>query len=306
MRRQRHLIFVLVAIAVVSTIFGYFMPVLFMLPPLTAYLWLHKQGLYALFLSGLIGILPFAFGHDTIGSLVFVMVGLCGIVLGIFMSRGASLGVGIAFVSVSLFLLNAANVAIYWQDYETDWQEQVESFTASFDEGQSVEDSVALREGLAWLSEHWVYLSFGAVFGFILLVTTVLLSALYRRAGGEGLIAPANMYFSRMRVPEHLVWVAIALAGLWFWDSWRPNDALRLIAWNGAVALAVVYWLNGLSIVLFALYAFQPRMVFMVVFFTAFILLNLQNFLVFVGLFDTWWNFRLKIGHYIKARQQKI
>jgi hypothetical protein len=68
--------------------------------------------------------------------------------------------------------------------------------------------------------------------------------------------------------------------------------------------MAVVYWLNGLAILVFALQAFQVRPLVAALVFSALFMLNLQQLLAFVGLFDTWWDLRFKIRRFIETRQR--
>ena len=304
MRIHGFFILGLTALVALSTAMGYFMPVMFMLPVAVAYLWIRERHLYAFLLSSVFGLLPLLTARDAFMAVAFLFAAFSGIGLGLLMRRKASLGMGIAFVTVCLFLLNAGHSALFWQEYRAAWQSEMQAFSASVSEVKDAERTAPMLEALDWLAQHWLYLSFGMLFGFILLVSTVLVSALYRKAAQEGLASPANVYFSRMRVPELLVWAAIVLAGLWFLDSWRPNDVIRFIAWNGAVAMAVVYWLNGLAILVFALQAFQVRPLVAALVFSALFMLNLQQLLAFVGLFDTWWDLRFKIRRFIETRQR--
>lgn len=304
MRTYGFFIFGLIALVVLSAAMGYPMPVMLVLPVAVAYLWVRKGTVYALFLTFVFGLLPLLLAGDIFLAFVFLCASLSGVGLGILMRRKVSLGRSIAFVTLCLFALNAGHAALFWSEYSTVWKSEMKDFSNSLAEADGVEKTDPRLEVLDWLVQHLPYIAFGTLFGFTLLVSTVLVSAVYRKMVLEGLISPANCHFSRMRVPEHLVWVAIALAGLWFLDNWRPNDAVRFVAWNGAVAMAVVYWLNGLSITVFAMQALQVRPLVVAIIFCALFMLNLQQLLAFVGLFDTWWNFRFKVRRYIEARQR--
>jgi hypothetical protein len=60
-----------------------------------------------------------------------------------------------------------------------------------------------------------------------------------------------------MRPPEWRVWAVILALVAWLVDNRWPSDTVRVAAWNGAVALGAVYWLNGLGILLCAMEAFR-------------------------------------------------
>ncbi len=160
------------------------------------------------------------------------------------------------------------------------------------------ETAIAL---LKWFDVHWPYLNLGGLFGGLLMASTVMLALLgghLRRTGGP---APKGS-FAEMRPPDWLVWAVIAAAVLWFVDDKWPAEAVRMVSWNAAVALAFVYGLNGLSILMYALVVFKVNPM---VGFAAILLIfwmGVHPLLCVVGLFDTWWELRARAAAAAAAR----
>jgi hypothetical protein len=176
MRIHGFFILGLTALVALSTAMGYSMPVMFMLPVAVAYLWIRERHLYAFLLSSVFGLLPLLTARDAFMAVAFLFAAFSGVGLGLLMRRKASLGMGIAFVTVCLFLLNAGHSALFWQEYRAAWQSEMQAFSASVSEVKDAERTAPMLEALDWLAQHWLYLSFGMRFGFILLVSTVLVA----------------------------------------------------------------------------------------------------------------------------------
>ena len=91
-----------------------------------------------------------------------------------------------------------------------------------------------------------------------------------------------------------------------FIEQQWPNTALRTLCWNTALGLAAVYWLNGLSVLAYALGGVRAHPLMTVgAVLTFFYLLYCDPVLVvsLVGLFDTWGDFRRKIDAIVTARR---
>lgn len=158
-----------------------------------------------------------------------------------------------------------------------------------------------LLELQEWIYGHWKYLFVGMAFGSALFSAAVAAYAavfwLRRKQTLEGVGG-----FRTMRPPDWLVWLVIVAAGLWFLDRSWPNEWVRMAGWNLAIALAAVYWLNGLSVLTYAVAVLRPHPVLVVVLMAAIILLQLGVALLFIGLFDTWGEFRPKLDRLVAAR----
>lgn len=304
MRTQGLILFGLAVVALLSMAGGYPLPAMLLLPVPVAYFWIRgRYGLATLMVLA-IGAVPVFLSKAYLFGGILLLMGATGVVLGVLMRSRVSLGPAITVTAVLIFAVAAGHTVLTWQASRAEWHNALEAYKDQFKEvetSESVDSTLAL---LTWFDDNWLYISFGMLFGLVVLATTVVIGSLYRSLALQGLIRPQNWQFSRMRLPEHLVWVAIALAGLWFLDNWRPNETVRFVAWNGAIALAVVYWISGLSIAVFAVLAFQMKlMLVLLVFVTAFVF-NFHQMLALVGLFDTWWDFRLKVRQLAETRKK--
>ena len=304
MRTQGLVLFGLALLAALSMAGGYPLPAMLLMPAPVAYLWTRGRFFPAVLMVGSLGAIPiFLSGAYFFGS-ILVLMGVTGILLGIMMRRQVSVGPAVAVVTVLIFGIAAGRTALTWQESRAEWHSALEAYKSQFKDVESSESIDSTLNLLTWFDENWLYISFGMLFGLVALATVAVVGTLYRTLALQGLINPPNWRFSRMRVPEHGVWLAIALAGLWFLDDWRPNEIVRCVAWNGAIAMAIVYWINGLSIAVCAVVAFQMKLAWVLLVFVAAFVFNFHQMLALIGLFDTWWDFRLKVRQMAEARQK--
>ncbi len=256
---------------------------------------------------GLVACAALAAAWTTLSAPVAVVYGLTaavGLVIGVASRRRWSFGQCVAVVTVLAFPLMAAGMLSHWEEARheaTIWlNARIAELPAAAGAGENVTQAAAV-EMLKWLDVNWPYLSLGMVFGTMFLgaVTAVaLVTGRLHRLGAETL----RGFFREMRTPEWLVWLAIFLAALWFLDRRWPNDTLRMVTWNSAVGLAFVYWVNGFSILLFAMNAFKLNPFLFYTIILGLFYLNLQPVLCAIGFFDTWWDFRLRFARAAQAR----
>jgi hypothetical protein len=302
MRYHVLFLFILVPLTILCVAGGFPLPAMLLFPAPVAYCWMLGRRDVSVILTISAFVVPTLIDNNWALGAVFVLIALSGMLLAIRMQRNMSLGTSIFAVSVFVFLVVTALTLLTWPAAYTEWQTALDVYKnkiESLPNSESTEIQIAL---LSWLEPNWLFVSFGMNFALILLVTTASNAALYRKLMFRGLVAPENYQFSRMRVPEQLVWIPIALAGLWFLDSKWPNDVVRLLTWNGAIAMAVVYWINGLSIVVYLIQTFQVKPFLVFVFFMLALTLNFHHVFAVVGFFDTWLDIRMRIRRITKVR----
>ena len=157
-----------------------------------------------------------------------------------------------------------------------------------------------------WVVEHWYALVFGTTFivSMWMALALVGLTEWTMRRGGVTTRPKGDL--RGLRVPDWVVWLAIAATLLWALDRNYPQDTLRIVAWNGGIMLAGVYWLCGLSILFHTVTALRlpPMLVvlFLVLFFMAG---NAQLLLCVIGLFDTWADFRGRLDRALARRRER-
>jgi hypothetical protein len=230
---------------------------------------------------------------------------LLGLLLGEMARRNWTLGWCVTTTTSFIFTALAGHTAVYWTEVHAQWKAWVTALLSAEDaQGNALNaDMSAQIEAIwTWFNSHWAYVGFGMIFGGVLLTTAALSAMVYRKLVADGFLEPAHRTFTQVRPPEHLVWAAIALAGLWFLDARWPSDWIRFIAWNGAIAMTAIYWLNGLSAFAFAVLTFKVGPLWTLLLFFFIILFNLHQFFAVIGLFDTWFDFRNKALRLYAAR----
>lgn len=228
-----------------------------------------------------------------LGAVEFTLLSWTGGLMGECLRRKWSLGWCVTLVTSLVYGLALASMLWHWEQTReqaslviASWRSMIENAARQTGGGDGGID----LEKLKWMDDNWANLGLGFVFGTVLFMVTgasAFLASMLRRLRPErGRCAR----FRDMRPPEWLVWVAIALALLWFIDQRWPHPAVRAVVWNAAIGLSVVYWLNGLSIVIYVAAVFSwplPLMVAVVLLITP-----LLQLLSPLGFFDTWWDFR--------------
>jgi len=247
-------------------------------------------------------------GVLTAGSLgmgiSYALAAALGLLLGLLIERRQSYGRCVSVlvaVAMGLLLLSITSRWSLFRDSGRAWlSSQMRDMEA---EGVGNTFTANAVEGMRWFSEHWDYVILGSIFAQVLLGTVVLVSlagTLLQRRGVHP--RPAGS-FQRLRPPDWLVWAVIAVALCWFADQRWPQEALRVFTWNAALGLACVYWLNGFSCLVFGLNILRPGPVlYYLAVFLVFVL-GVHTIVATFGLFDTWWDFRRKLGKVAAARR---
>jgi MFS family permease len=167
-------------------------------------------------------------------------------------------------------------------------------FNARIAEFQAVENvNTQWIELMRWWDLNYENVALGSAFGSVLTLSAITVSLLARwRRDPEDRAKRQPTGFQKMRVPDWVVWIAIAAALMWFADGRWPNPVLRAISWNAAVALLGLYWLNGVSITLYATTIFKASALGMFMVFSGMLIFGLWPMLGIFGFFDTWYDFR--------------
>jgi len=218
-----------------------------------------------------------------------------GMPVAVLMRRGWSYGWRLAVVSVLAFLGAAVIMAVDWKTLRHETTMMINARIAAIEASGVSND--ALVQAAKWMDVNYLYLSLGSMFGTVLLLCAFMLSVLERwQRDPADVVRRKPTGFQRMHVPDWVVWIGIAAALLCFADQRWPHTAVRVVAWNAAVGLAFLYWLNGLSIVLYALSVFKATAFGMFMFYLGFVLFNgMLPMLSVLGLFDTWYDFRMRL-----------
>lgn len=225
----------------------------------------------------------------------YAIVSGLGIPLGLGVARNHGYGRTVALVAVCAYALIVGDIMSSWDSWRRDMADSYiavsAGLTAQFEEARP-EMVDAVRQTMVWLQKNGPDLALGMMLWPVLAGVcgaVSLMSRLARRAFG---LPGTRGGFSSLKPPDWFVWIAIALFVAWYAEQRWPNPALRTFTWNAALAVAGVYWINGLSILAFAIRMLRPGL--LILFLIAFLLINSQihPLVVLAGLFDTWADFR--------------
>lgn len=235
---------------------------------------------------------------------IYVLAAGIGTIMGIVVRRGWPFGWCVAGTTTAGCAFFAAAIGPNAAGAGEDWSVFLNSLANKYEQASGGSGAAAelYANWVRWFEAHLPYVGPGALFGMILLGATAGVALLARSLRLRGLSGGPRGTFGGMRVPEWLIWLAIGAAGLYFIDRRWPNEVLRAVAWNTALGLSFVYWLNGFSILIYGLVVFkvQPAVGFALV--MAVFVLSMHPFMSAVGLFDTWWNVRRRFDAIVAAR----
>jgi len=232
-------------------------------------------------------------GAFILAAATLAVAGL-GAPLGEMIRRGRSFGQCVTLLAMATYALAVLETALFWGESRKAWTVMINQRIAQMEQGAG--GATPYGDLMRWFDTQLPYLVFGVYFAGMLLVAVLQVAAVFRwlRGPEEAAETPTPVgKFKFMRPPDTLVWLVIAAALLGLADYQWPNDTMRFVSWNLGVALAAVYWLNGVGIALCAMEAFGMRTGTAWVVLGLLVLFGLHNGLAIIGLFDTWFDQRL-------------
>lgn len=236
------------------------------------------------------------------GAAILLVAGSLGLPIGRGVRRNGSYGRSVAVVTLLMFAALAGTMVGAWSELGEAVAQSRDELGRALDEAGGDERAIRLLERQVWVTDHWPYLLFGVAFAIALFAGCAMVSAARQWIARRHGLAGAGS-FRTMRPPDALAWLVILMFALWYADYRSPSETLRYVAWNGAIALAVVYWVNGLCVLAFTLRALRPHpLIGMMLIAISLLLLNL---LTVVGLFDTWGDFRPRIARRLAGERPR-
>ena len=243
-------------------------------------------------------------GLVAMSSANAVLVAAVGVVVGVGTARGWTYGRVVSATAAAFCALTGAYLATSWEAFGRIIEsmiagivEQLNARVAEF--GQDVVDEQIAS--MQWLGENKFALAAGIEFSVYLAIACLAVSAttvvLRRRFADPGPIGS----FRDMHPPDWLVWAAILTAALWFAEREYGGDGLRIVTWNAAVALGSVYFLNGCAIFVYGLQVLAPGPFLTVLVVFTILMSSMYYTFSFLGLFDTWANFRGRMDRLAEA-----
>jgi len=259
-----------------------------------AFVFLAAAGFLGLIVSGSAGV-----------ALLYLAIASVGVAAGALTVRQWPFGWLVSALTVLVFAMACLGMLWDWTAMRKNASIALSARAAQLKEIEEADQSPqagAMAESFQALDRNFEALIFGSTFvsalflaAFAAHVVTRSVPGVYRRSRG----------FAHMRPPESMVWVAIGTAFLWLVEQRFPSGGLRFLAWNGAIALAAVYWLNGVSIVVYTMEraALKPFLRLAIVASVALFVVHLSPMLMALGFFDTWLNLRNRFDRLLQDRQ---
>jgi len=246
-------------------------------------------------------------GQLTTGSpraaAVYVLAAGIGSIMGIVVRRRWPFGWCVAATTVAGCAFFTAKIGPNAAAERQGWSVFLNGLAMQYEKAAGGSGAAAemFADRVRWFEAHLPYVGPGTLFGMVLLGAAAGVALLARSLRARGLSGGPRGTFGGMRAPEWLIWLAITAAGLYFIDTRWPNEVLRAVAWNTALGLTFVYWLNGFSILTYGLTVFKlpPLAGFALM---ALFVLSMHPIMSAAGLFDTWWNVRRRFDAIVAAR----
>jgi hypothetical protein len=193
--------------------------------------------------------------------------------------------------------IQLAITALDWNEGVQSRQYLLETFRAELESPESKEFSEQQEQQLniqIWLLENWTQVTLGFSAGGVLVGLCISLSWMFRILRRTTSI-PIHGSFTDLRPYDWVVWFVILLAAMWFIDSRNPQPMLQFVGYNLAIGLFVLYGLNGLGVLMYGLDVLKPNPLMALAFIMLLFMFGGAAMLSFLGLFDTWGEFRKRI-----------
>jgi hypothetical protein len=248
-------------------------------------------------------------GSGTVIETVFyTLLAGAGIPLGLGIALRWTYGWTVAVVAGFLYAVIAVAFISVWPEWvaqsQAAWDVLLHELRDATTDSEG-ESAAAMARMVVWMKEHWAAVGLGLWLWPVVIAAcsgvSVVSGWLRRRWNTAGLRGS----FREMRTSEWLVWTTILVALMCFADQRWPELGLRVISWNSAVALAAIYWLNGLSIFVFTLDALRTHFLLVATMVLLFVWAMPHPLLCAIGLFDTWADFRGRLHKAIAARKHR-
>lgn len=295
---------------------AYYLPMLLVFGVPTAAMIAVAAACGGLSMAGWLMLVAWGAASVTMGpaEAVFVALwGVPGLVLALAVRDQWWHGWAIAAVAAVLLALAALHLLVHVDAFGQGARDVFSYMAVLAQQAVATQPDAETKQKLNVLSEAWRttqahWASIGPGIGAVLIVLAVAVMA-QLAAVGTRIIAERPAFrgsFGEMRVPESLVWLGILFALMAFVD-WRWDEpVLRRISWNGGIGLSAVYFLNGLAVLLGVLGMAGSRVLAPLALVLVCVTFG-QAYpaLSFVGLFDTWGEFRGRLGRWLVRMRER-
>lgn len=275
-----------------------------MFPVFVAWYWARGRRHWSLALVAAACVAGSVGGQSLIFALAFGAYACVGLCLGAALASGWSYGRVVAATVGAAYALFLTEVVLMWEGFKASagmFRDTMLHQASVRSSGKLTANQEEFIETVTNLADVWPFVMVGSGLWWLLIGGCATISLMRLLLHRLGYLNALNGSFITMRPPDALVWAVIAAAGLWFWDQYFPNEAVRLVGWNSAIALAAIYMINGLSVLGYGVYTLKPPVFLTIA--ACVLIFAVPYFVMFIGLFDTWSEFRLKFERLAEARE---
>lgn len=246
--------------------------------------------------AGLAGVMSLALGRVTL-VLPMMIFAAMGTPIAHAIQRRIPYMPSVMVITASMLIIQFAEMAIKWNALGEQRDKMLGMFNARLSKDISEGLEIQLNTQV-WVLEHWNDVFIGLTISATLIGACIILAWVYRAMQRNGIEAPGS--FAQFRPNEHIVWLAIAAAAIGYINYREHNDLLQFIAYNAAPGLIILYSLSGLAIVLHAMRLWRPHPILMFVILLTLFWTGGMVTLTFLGLFDTWGDFRKRMNERVQ------
>ena len=292
------------------TLGGYFLglvllaPLGFILAPIPVAMcvlrtqWEHIP--FFIVVAGLAGVMGLVIGQVTL-VVPMMLFALMGIPIAKAIQRQTPYIPLLMATTVAVLLVHLIGMSLQWNALVEQRHGLLDTYHAQLLKSTSEKLDTQLNMNI-WVLEHWNDVFIGLAFSSALLGACLSIGWIYRRAVRQHVSEPIGS-FSEFRPRDTVVWLVIATAAIGFINYRWPDPWLQTISYNTALGLFTLYSLSGLAIVLHALRLWKPNPILMFVCLLALFWTGGLVSMVFLGLFDTWGDFRERMDERARAAE---
>ena len=263
----------------------------------------HDRIPFFIVVAGLAGVMSLVMGQVTL-VIPTILFALMGIPIAKAIQRQKPYIPLILVTGASVLLIQLIAMSLQWDGLTVQRQHTLGIVQSKLTgpEASSLSDQAYTQLKMQiWVFEHWNDVFLGIVFSGALAGACLSIGWMFRalrRSNSE--IEPSGS-FSQFRPQDTVVWLVIATAAMAFLNYRYPQPWLQTISYTLAPGLFTLYSLSGLAIVLHALKLWKPNPWLIIA--GTLILLMASNilFLTFLGLFDTWGDFRQRMNERVRV-----
>ncbi len=253
---------------------------------------------FFIMVAGLAGVMSLALGRVTL-VLPIMLTAALGIPIAHAVQRRTPYLPLVMVITATMLVIQFAEMALQWTAL-SDQRERLLNMihvqlsgnallTGELSEGREIQLNIQV-----WVLKHWNDVFIGLTISAALIGACCILGWIYRAMFRSG-IEP-NGSFAQFRPNEYVVWLAIVVTAIGYYNYHEPNAILQNFSYNTAPGLITLYSLSGLAIVFHAMRLWRPHPILMFVVLLAFFWTGGMVTLTFLGLFDTWGDFRKRMN----------